>query len=432
MTQSRHHWLRVHGRRMDSALRNDLIRRLQRLKRMPCFLHRTALGLLESLTRVPVLVQLEPNSKQETGVVAAEHHAFGFPVERIFDNLGLYSCRLSLRQIKELMERPEVSKVYLDRKVYALLDTASPATRAPLVWETKNRGKGVTIAVVDTGIAPHPDLTQPTNRIIAFKDFVDGLTNPYDDNGHGTHVAGCAAGNGYAQNGKYRGTAPEALLVGVKVLDKTGSGNLSDVIAGIKWCIDHRDQYNIRIISLSLGSTPSGSYRDDPVCRVVEEAWKRGITVVAAAGNSGPESGTIASPGNHPQIITVGASDDRETVDPGNDTIASFSSRGPTADGVVKPDLVAPGVEITSLRVRGSYLDKMSANNRVDSQYLTLSGTSMSTPLVSGIAALILSEHPEMSPDQLKQRLMSTARDLGFSPNEQGRGLVDAARAVSP
>ncbi|MFS8513687.1 MAG: S8 family serine peptidase, partial [Planifilum fulgidum] len=138
-----------------------------------------------------------------------------------------------------------------------------------------------------------------------------------------------------------------------------------------------------------------------------------------------------SSPGNHPRIITVGASDDNDTADPGNDTIASFSSRGPTADGVVKPDLIAPGVDITSLRVPGSYLDKMSANNRAGSQYLTLSGTSMSTPLVSGIAAMILSAHPELNPDQVKQKLLSTARDLGFSPNEQGEGLVDAFRAVS-
>lgn len=431
MNQTRHHWLRIHGRRMDAALRNDLIRRLHLLRWLPCFLHRMALGVLESLTRIPVLVQLEPNRIQETRVVAEEHHSFGFTVHRVFDNLGLYSCRLSLRQLKELMERPEVKKIYFDRKVYALLDTASPATRAPLVWNAHNEGEGVTIAVVDTGIAPHPDLTMPTNRIIAFKDFIDGQTQPYDDNGHGTHVAGCAAGNGYALNGKYMGTAPKARLVGVKVLDKFGAGNLSNVIAGIKWCIDHRDQYNIRIISLSLGSPPSGSYRDDPVCRVVEEAWNHGITVVAAAGNSGPESGTISSPGNHPRIITVGASDDHETVDPGNDTIASFSSRGPTMDGVVKPDLIAPGVEITSLRVRGSYLDKISADNRVNSQYLTLSGTSMSTPLVSGIAALILSEHPELTPDQVKQKLLDTARDLGFSSNEQGHGLVDASRAVS-
>ncbi len=429
MNQTRHHWLRVHGRRMDSALRNDLIRRLHLLRWIPCFLHRTALGVMENLTRVPVLIQLDASRK--TGIAAAEHHALEFPVRRVFDNLGLYSCRLSLRQIRELMERPEVSKIYLDRKVYALLDTATPATRAPQVWEGQNRGEGVTIAVVDTGIDPHPDLTRPDNRIVAFKDFVGGLSEPYDDNGHGTHVAGCAAGNGYASDGKYQGTAPGARLVGVKVLDKTGAGNLSDVIAGIKWCIDNRDRYNIRIISLSLGSPPSGSWRDDPVCRVVEEAWNHGITVVAAAGNSGPEPGTISSPGNHPRIITVGASDDNDTADPGNDTIASFSSRGPTADGVEKPDLVAPGVDITSLRVPGSYLDKMSPDNRTGSQYLTLSGTSMSTPIVSGIAALILSAHPELTPDQVKQRLLSTARDLGFSPNEQGKGLVDALRAVS-
>src|SRR5690606_13484017 len=207
----------------------------------------------------------------------------------------------------------------------------------------------------------------------AFKDFVKGKTSPYDDNGHGTHCAGDAAGNGYASDGKYKGPAPGAKLIGVKVLDKAGSGQLSDVISGIEWCIQNREKYNIRVLSLSLGSRTNSSYKDDPVAQAVEKAWDHGITVVAAAGNDGPDPGTISSPGIHPRIITVGASNDKGTPTIRDDEAASFSSRGPTPDGVTKPDLLAPGTDIVSLRVPRSYIDKMSPDSRINRHYTTLS-----------------------------------------------------------
>ncbi|BCU82565.1 serine protease AprX [Polycladomyces abyssicola] len=419
-------WIHKHSKRMDGALRTHLIQRYQTLRRVPCFLHHLATHVIHVLSRTRVLIKMSPSSTASLQWAEKWMYEIGCPTMKYFHSIGMFAAQLSLSQLQSLLEMPSVEKVYLDRKVHALLDTAVPSVGAPQVWSGGNEGEGVTIAVVDTGIHPHPDLTQPTNRIIAFKDFVKGKTNPYDDNGHGTHCAGCAAGNGYRSSGKYRGAAPKARLVGVKVLDKMGSGSLSTVIEGIQWCIDHRDEYGIRVISLSLGSTSQHSYKDDPVCQAVEEAWNHGITVVVAAGNEGPEPRTIASPGIHPRVITVGATDDHSTVDNSDNTIASFSSRGPTIDGIVKPDLVAPGSQITSLRVKRSYLDKMSPDRRVGDNYTSLSGTSMATPIVAGVAALILTSDPALTPDQVKQQLLEKAQDLKFPENEQGRGQVRA------
>ena len=159
-------------------------------------------------------------------------------------------------------------------------------------------------------------------------------------------------------------------LSGLKCLDKQGSGQLSDLIAGVDWCIENRDTYNIRILSLSVGSPASGRVKDDPLARAVRQAWTSGLVVVAAAGNSGPDGGTITSPGVVPEIITVGASDDHDTIRSDDDEVASFSSRGPTPEGVPKPDVVAPGTHVVSLRANGSYLDKTNIESVVNDDYV--------------------------------------------------------------
>ena len=167
--------------------------------------------------------------------------------------------------------------------------------------EAQFDGKGVTVAVVDTGIFAHPDFTVPENRIAAFVDLVNNRKDPYDDNGHGTHVAGIVAGNGSRSNGLYQGIAPAARLVGVKVLDAYGSGVLSNVIRGIQWCVRQKERLDIRVINLSLGAPAQDSFRDDPLCQAVQAAWQRGIVVCVAAGNDGPAAGTIATPGIRPE-----------------------------------------------------------------------------------------------------------------------------------
>ncbi len=318
---------------------------------------------------------------------------------------------LPFSSLEELARSRYVYKIWQDAPVYARLDVAVPSSGGLIPYQAGLTGKGIVVAVLDTGIDPHEDLTTPTNRILAWKDIVNKENSSYDDNGHGTHVAGIIAGNGRYSNGKYRGIAPEAKLVGVKILNEEGNGKLSDVISGIEWCIDSLSALNIRVINLSIGSEVQESYRSDPLCRATTTAWENGITVCTAAGNSGPGPGSINTPGINPVIITVGNLDDQNTLTNIDDILSPSSSRGPTPDDVIKPDLVAPGTDITSLKVGGGYT--------------TLSGTSMATPLVTGAVALILQKWSNLKPDQIKSILMRKARDVGVGPNLQGAGALD-------
>lgn len=345
-------------------------------------------------------------------------------VKHNFSMISATAIRASSKGLEGIIDHPSVKRIYADREVHALLDVASPTVEAQQLWPEGVTGKGVTVAVIDTGIHDHTDLQ---GRIVAFKDFVNDRQKPYDDNGHGTHVAGDVASDGAASEERYRGPASEASLVGVKVLNKMGSGSLSTVIAGVDWCIQNKERYNIHVINLSLGSEATTSCEDDPVCKIVEKAWGKGIVVCAAAGNDGPEKGTISSPGIAPSIITVGAMDDKNTLDRSDDTIANFSSRGPTVEGLIKPDVVAPGVDIISLRSPNSFLSKQIGGS---GPYVSMSGTSMATPICAGIVALMLDKNPNLTPDEAKQILRQTAEDRGLEPNVQGQGYVHAKRAV--
>jgi serine protease AprX len=284
--------------------------------------------------------------------------------------------------------------------------------------------------VLDTGIYPHDDLVKPQNRIVAFKDFIRKRKKPYDDNGHGTHVAGDIAGNGYGSKGLYKAPAFESTVAGVKVLDKYGSGRISTIISGIEWCLENKDRFNIKAICMSLGSQAVQSYKEDILCEAVAKAWEAGILVCVAAGNEGPEKGTISSPGIDPRIITVGAANDKNTILRSDDEIAAFSSRGPTIDGLNKPDIVCPGTNIISLRSPNSYLDKQLTSSRVSKCYFTLSGTSMATPLCCAAAALLLEKDPKLTPGQVKEMITQSSQDMGFDRNTQGRGYLDIQRLL--
>ncbi|MCX7871432.1 MAG: S8 family peptidase [bacterium] len=292
-------------------------------------------------------------------------------------------------------------------------------------------GKGVTVAVIDTGIYPHPDVK---DRIIEFVDFVNnknGVENAYDDNGHGTHCAGLVCGNGSKANGNYKGPAFEANLIGIKVLDKQGSGSLSNIIRGIYWCIKNKDKYNIKVISMSLGATSAIKEQDDIIAKAVEDAEKAGITVVIAAGNSGPLKETIGTPGISEHAITVGAYDDKNTITLNDDTPAFFTSKGPTpVDKKDKPDISSPGVEVVSLRSPNSTIDKEPVIHYGD-YYTLLSGTSMATPIVAGVVALILQANPNLTPAQIKQIIKETATPVkDASKYSVGAGLINPVEAV--
>jgi serine protease AprX len=313
------------------------------------------------------------------------------------------------------------------------LNTAMPAMGVDKVWEKGYKGEGITIAVIDTGVYPHKDFTdaQGKSRIIGFKDFVNNKTQPYDDQGHGTHVSGIAAGNGAVSGGKYTGAAPEASIVGVKVLNKDGSGTFSDVIKGIQWAVQNKEKYGIRVINMSLGGPVESTYKEDPVTQAIEKAVEAGIVCAIAGGNEGPYAETIGSPGNDPMAFTIGALDDKGTVKRDDDGLARFSSRGPTPiDGLTKPDALFPGVNITAPLSPGSSLDDPSIPH-VGKDYITISGTSMATPGMAGLIADLIQANPKLTPDDVKKILMGTAIKLPkLDENAQGAGAIDAPEAL--
>jgi len=311
--------------------------------------------------------------------------------------------------IAALEEEPEVVRIFEDLPVHAYLDVSVPHIQVPRVWDEGLSGDGIRIAVLDTGVdAEHPDLR---DRIVANTDFTgEGLE---DLNGHGTHCASAAVGTGAASNGKYRGVAPGASLYAAKVLDAGGYGMTSDVMAGVDWAVEQ----GVHVISLSLGSAGPGD-GTDALSEICDAAVEAGTLVLVAAGNDGPTPYTVGAPGCARLVITIGASNDQ-------DAVASFSSRGPTRDGRVKPDVVLPGVGIVAARARGTGMGTV-----VNDYYTSASGTSMATPQGAGVCALLLEAEPDLAPAEIKARLMDTAIDLGEDPYAQGRGRVDAWRAL--
>ncbi len=330
------------------------------------------------------------------------------------------ALRVPARLVHELANLDEVEYVTEDTKVFIKMDVARQTIKETHPEAVGFTGKDIGVAVLDTGVSPHPDLVSPINRIAVFKDYINGKDKPYDDNGHGTHVTGCIAGNGFGSNGKYSGIAPGAKIIAIKTLDKHGGGDSSDVIAAIQWVLENSTRHNIKVLNLSLGSQPT-SPDYSPIDKAVMAAWKKGMTVVCAAGNEGPAEQTISSPGICPEVITVGALDDRGTVTTADDKIADFSSRGPTKKMVAKPDIIAPGVDIISLAKEHHSDNKL---------YKSLSGTSMATPIVSGCAVLIHEMFPHYSNEGVKRLIMSTAKDLKFPVYAQGKGLIDLAAIV--
>ncbi len=424
--------VRRHPQKIDKELRNAFVNLYLPFRWIPCFLHSFLENFFKKTKKFSVIIEFHDDQEEYISKIISANSIikghFRSQLKHQYSSVHCCSANLTPAAVESLLEsHPSIKKIHLDREVHALLNVARTSVKADAPAIKDVSGKGITIAVVDTGIYAHKDVA---GRIKAFKDLTGNKTKSYDDNGHGTHCAGDAAGNGTASNGKYKGLAYEADLVGVKVLNKAGSGSLSNVMAGVQWCIDNKAQYNIDIITMSLGSSAAVPASEDPMVKIVEKAWDLGIVVVVAAGNEGPDEKTISSPGISPKVITVGAMDDRNTVERVDDQAADFSSRGPTIDGLNKPDILSPGVNIISLRSPKSYLDKMYKSNRVETDYFSLSGTSMATPICAGVAALILQKHPGLTPDQVKERLLASAENWNLPVNVQGKGYSDAEKAI--
>jgi serine protease AprX len=289
------------------------------------------------------------------------------------------------------------------------------------------KGKTPAIAIVDSGVQTRADFG---DRIIASVNKSTLTTNPNDERGHGTFVAGIAAGAAT----DLTGAAPVAPIVSVKVLDQNGEAKTSDIIEACKWILDNKAQYNIRVANFSLHSSYGTNFYRDPLDRAVEKLWFSGVVVVAAAGNygvaTGP-SGVKYSPGNDPFVITVGAVDLGNSARPNDDTVPSWSAYGYTYDGFYKPEVAAPGRYMVGPIAPGSTITSLKAGNMVGNDRIQLSGTSFAAPVVSGTVAQMLARHPNWTPDQVKGALMRTARKVSKNPKSAGLGEITASRAVT-
>ena len=347
--------------------------------------------------------------------------------------------------LEALAALPGVRSISLDRPIEGTLERTGATIGSSWVHDSLGLdGTGVGVAIVDSGVTTwHDDLG--SDRVVRFVDFVSFQPDAYDDYGHGTHVAGIIAGNGHDSGGRRRGIAPGATLLVEKVLDGSGEGYISNVIAAIDYAVANKDSLGLRVINLSVAAGVYESFNTDPLTLAAKRAVEAGIVVVSAAGNLGrnakgaPQYGRIGAPGNAPWVITVGASSHMGTASRADDTVAGFSSRGPSAiDFSAKPDLVAPGVGIESLADSGStlYMTKPAARlwgtvATATEPYLALTGTSMSAPVVSATIALMLQANPVLTPNLVKAILQYTAEvKAGYDGLTEGAGFLNARGAV--
>ncbi len=291
----------------------------------------------------------------------------------------------------------------------ALMYDARKKVNVDVLHKEGYTGKGVRVAIIDTGCYPHIDFLLGRNRVVEFVDLVNERTAMYDDNGHGTFVTGVLAGSGAYSKGKYCGIAPGCDLIILKALNSDGQTQAFKVLDAMQWVYENRKKYNIKVVCMSFGSTPLA--RNDPLSLGASSLWDAGITVVSAVGNDGPKPESVKSPGSCSKIITVGCADTTKV----NIEVADFSSRGPIFD-IIKPDLIAPGVDITSLANGPVFLTQMT-------------GSSVSTPFVAGVAALLLERNPYLLPNQIKSLIMYSANRLDCSPNDCGMGVLNAKAA---
>ena len=386
----------------------------------------------------------------DAGSVAEAVRRSGGRVERVLPIVDGVAAVVDPAALASLARDAAVSQIAANRSVHLndAGDGGTPPTPtsvypqvlgADQVWSAGYTGKGVTVAVIDTGIANVPDLAGRIVPVVV--NDLTGATEPCinfsgeagcaDSYGHGTFVAGMVAASGATSNGLYKGVAPKAKVLSVKLAGRDGAADVSTLLAALQWVVSHKDRYGIRVVNLSLGSDSPQSYLIDPLNYAVEKAWNAGIVVVVAASNRGPTPGTITKPADDPWVVTVGAVDDRGTVELGDDLLPNFTGRGPTlSDQLVKPDLVAPGAHVVSLRAPGSAIDE-NFPTYVDAYHRKGSGTSFATPTVAGTVALMLQRDPSLTPDRVKHALMSTARETASSsPFDVGAGIADAYAAT--
>ena len=371
------------------------------------------------------LEKIDKRLLQEIAVLSAEKKVYCFVFGENFDRtkellqnrnihieseylfINSYLCKASQREIFSLSNVKAVDFIYSLSVASAMMFVSKKILG---VDELDLFGQGIGVAFIDTGISPHADFLIGASRVRVFKDFVNERKNMYDDNGHGTFVSGVCSGSGVLSNFRYGGVAPKSEIFALKALDANGEASANKILDAMQWVHDHHKKEGIKVVCMSFGSEPLGN--NDPIMLGAEALWKDGVVVVAAAGNSGPEFQTIKSPGVSKKIITVGGIDDNryDNFSYNKDffEMAEFSSRGP-ANRSVKPDVVAPSVDIVSCGA--------------DKFYTTLSGTSVATPMIAGLACLLLEKFKDASPNQVKNVLLKLCQPLGFEMNSEGYGV---------
>lgn len=326
-----------------------------------------------------------------------------------------FFIKATREQLLYLSKLASVRYISINASALALTNVARNVLARP---QSILNGEGVGVAFIDTGLFRHSDFLIGQNRIKKFVDFVGEKTYAYDDNGHGTFVAGVCAGNGALSGGKYMGFAPKANIYSLKALDSKGEAFSNKILNAMQWVYENHKKYKIKVVCMSFGSEPLGL--NDPIMNGAEELWKSGIIVVAAAGNSGPEFQSIKSPGVSKRLITVGGMDDNRLDDNNFSStffeIADFSSRGPSFKSF-KPDLVAPAVDIISCKNGGGYTK--------------LSGTSVATPMIAGAMCLLCEKNPNITPDEAKRKLLSVCKPISYNRNLEGFGYPNLTKLLN-
>lgn len=322
-----------------------------------------------------------------------------------------FGVRLKIGQVMNLVSRYNIRFITDSCKVSSLIYKSKRFLGVENLYKKINGYMGFTTVVIDTGIYPHIDFLLGKNRLIKFVDLVNNKVAPYDDNGHGTFISGVLCGNSITT--KYSGIDNICNIIVIKALDNNGETTTIKILEAMQWVLENKEKYNISTVCMSFGSV----YRNgDPLNEAAEILWNNGIVVVAAAGNSGPEDGTIMSPGSSRRIITVGSLDN---ITNGKIEVADFSSRGPVKN-YYKPDIVVPGTDIISTNVFGD-----------DRKFYTvMSGTSVSTPMVAGVCSLLKNINPRYTPDQIKYILISACTPIDGDRNKEGYGYLDIRKIV--
>jgi serine protease AprX len=421
-----------------------------------------AMGAVQTAPRLqPALVLVAAQSPDQTISVIVQKSVRNASVEGLVARLGgrvtqdlslinAFAAQMTAKAVLELGRAAGVKWVSLDAPVRIadgpdgslsaanLVSVYDSVVGADRLWAEGYQGSSVTVAVVDSGWTGHPDFRAlPSGgnmRLLTRVGFNGNETNLDDHSGHGDFVAGIIGGNGARSQGQYIGMAPKVNLVSVKVSAQDGQGTISGLVAGLQWIYNNRSLYNIRVVNISINSSVPESYRTSALDAAVEILWFNGIVVVVSSGNNGDVNGVVYPPANDPFAITVGATDDRGTASLQDDVVSNYSAAGVTEDGIVKPDLVAPGTNLVApLSSGGADLSKAHQQNQVlGTSYFRMSGTSVAAPVVAGAVALLLQHQPGLTPDQVKYRLLATANINwpGYSQARAGAGYLDAYAAL--